>query len=260
MKTKKALLVISFGTSIKSAQQSIENIENHLALKYPEYDFFRAFTSRIIIKKLKERDGMHVDFPDQALERIRKAGYSEVVCQSLHIINGIEYELTRKLVTGYKPHFEKLSLGKPLLNELSDYERAAEMFSAEAKKHSALLLMGHGTHHHSNAAYSMLEDVLRYKGIDNVYVATVEGFPDIDYAAKKMKENGVKEVTLMPFMIVAGDHAINDMAGDDEDSWKNVLAREGFDVKVVLKGLGEYQETAEIFYEHSKKSTRQKEM
>ena len=260
MKTKKALLVISFGTSIKNAQKSIENIENYLSLQYPEHDFFRAFTSRMIIKKLKDRDGKQVDFPDQALERIRKAGYSEVVCQSLHIINGVEYELTRKLVMGYEPHFEKLSLGKPLLNELSDYERAADMFLTDAKKYPALLLMGHGTHHHSNAAYSMLEDVFKYKGIDNVYIATVEGFPNIEYAAKKMKANGVKEVTLIPFMIVVGDHAINDMAGDDEDSWKNVLAQEGFDVKVELKGLGEYQEIAEIFYEHSKKSTRQEEM
>ena len=260
MKTKKALLVISFGTSIKSAQKSIENIEKYLALKYPEHDFFRAFTSRKIIKKLKQRDGIQVDFPDQALERIRESGYNEVVCQSLHIINGIEYELTRKLVMRYEPYFEKLSLGKPLLNELSDYERAAEIFLKEAKKHHTLLLMGHGTHHHSNAAYSMLEDVFRYKSIDNVYIATVEGFPDIDYAADKMEANGVKEITLMPFMIVAGDHAINDMAGEDEDSWKNILARKGFKVKTVLKGLGEYKETAEIFYEHSKISIKLEEI
>jgi sirohydrochlorin cobaltochelatase len=252
MKNKKALLVISFGTSIKSAQKSIENIEMFLASKYQEHDLFRAFTSRMIIKKIKKRDGMQTDFPDEALESIRKSGYSEVVCQSLHILNGIEFELTQKLVMEYKPFFEKLTLGRPLLNGLSDYERVADMFAHIAKKHPAILLMGHGTSHHSNSAYSMLEDMLRHKNINNVYVATVEGFPDIGYAIRKMKKDCVKKVTLMPFMIVAGDHAHNDMAGKDDDSWKNILISEGFKVETVLKGLGEYPEIAEMFYDHSK--------
>ena len=260
MEKKKALLVISFGTSIEKARAAIRNIETHLADRYPEHVFFRAFTSRMIVKKLKQRDGIHVDFPDEVLKKLYEAGYSEVVCQSLHVLNGIEYELTQKLVMEYKPYFDRITLGRPLLTEMSDYERITEVFIPVAKKSSAILFMGHGTSHHSNAAYPMLEDLFRYKGADNVYVATVEGFPDIHYAAKKMKKDGVKKVTLMPFMIVAGDHAINDMAGAGKDSWKNILVREGFEVEAVLKGLGEYTEIAEMFYDHSKSNRKQGEI
>ena len=260
MEKKKALLVISFGTSIDKARAVIQNIETHLADRYPKHDFFRAFTSRMIVKKLKQRDGIHVDFPNEALKKLYEKGYSDVVCQSLHIINGIEYELTQKLVTEYKQCFDRITLGKPLLTDISDYERITEMFIPAAKSRSAILFMGHGTSHHSNSAYSMLEDMFRYKGADNVYIATVEGFPDIHYAVKKMKKDGVEKVTLMPFMIVAGDHANSDMAGDDKDSWKSILLDEGFEVEMELKGLGEYTKIAEMFYDHIKQSREQGEI
>jgi sirohydrochlorin cobaltochelatase len=118
--------------------------------------------------------------------------------------------------------------------------------------------MGHGTEHYSNASYSMLEDMFQYKGYKNVYVATVEGFPEIDFAITKMKNAGIKKVTLMPFMIVAGDHAKNDMAGDEEDSWKNILLSEGFEVSTILKGLGENLKICDMLYRHSLKSEGRK--
>ena len=251
MKSKKALLVVSFGTSIKDAQKSIEKIESFLAKKYSEHDFFRAFTSKRIIEKLKLRDGISVDFLDEALDKLKELGYEEVVCQSLHILNGIEYEMTLKIVERYKKSFKKMIIGKPLLTEIADYEQIADMFCDIAKNYTAILLMGHGTACHSNSAYSMLEDMFRYKEVNNIYVGTVEGFPDLLYSIKKMKRDGVAEVTLMPFMIVAGDHAQNDMAGEDQDSWKNILMQEGFTVETELKGLGDYSDIAEMFFEHS---------
>lgn len=251
MQQKKALLVISFGSSYTDARKAIENIEQHLARQYPRHNLFRAFTSRIIIKKLKERDGLHFDTPAQALKKIFEQGYQELVCQSLHVINGYEYESTHKEIMQSVGQFEQLSLGKPLLTEQSDYETVTEIFRDSVPKDEALLLMGHGTYHFANASYCMLEEMFRCQGMDNIFVATVEGFPDIHHIISKIKKTGFTKVNLMPFMIVAGDHAINDMAGEDDDSWKNILQSQGFSVDVTLKGLGEYPQIAELYYQHS---------
>jgi len=199
--SKKALLVISFGTSHENAINSIENIEGYLQSKYPYYDFYRAFTSRMIIKKLKKRENVHIDFPSDALDKLYKQGYEEIVCQSLHVINGFEYEKTLKIISSYKDNFKKILFGRPLLTSTADYEFIADLFYRISQKHEAILFMGHGTNHFSNSAYCMLEDVFRYKGIENIFIATVEGFPKINYAIKKMKDKGIKRVTLMPFMV-----------------------------------------------------------
>lgn len=250
MEKKKALLIISFGSSYPDARESIRNIAAYIGDRYPDYDSFRAYTSRRIIEKLARRDGIHVETPVQALERLQQDGYTRVLCQSLHVINGIEYEMTRDEIAQCKDRFESLTLGSPLLTGIDDYAHIVDMYTDIAAQHDAILLMGHGTRHPGNAAYCMLEDYFRYRHIDNIYVATVEGFPDLGYAIRKMKQAGEKKVTLMPFMIVAGDHAKNDMAGDDEDSWKNVLTAHGFTVTVNLTSLGDYPQIAELFYRH----------
>ena len=254
--SKKALLIISFGSSYADARKSIENIELYISNRYQKYDCFRAFTSRRIIKKLKQRDGIMIDTPVQALEKIHSMGYTDVVCQSLHVIPGIEYEMTCDEVKQFGDMFRCISLGKPLLYHLDDYKHIAQMVKPIAAKREAVLLMGHGTEHHSNAAYCMLEDYLRYYGINNVYMATVEGFPPLEHAINKMQRDGAKTVTLMPFMIVAGDHAKNDMAGEDDDSWKNVLEEFGFQTEIDLTGLGDYVAVAELFYRHAKEAKK----
>jgi len=152
----------------------------------------------------------------------------------------------------FRDSFEAITLGKPLLNGIEDYEHIAKLIREIACKHEAVLMMGHGTRHHSNAAYCMLEDYLRYRGIRNVYVATVEGFPVLEHAISKMRGDAVGKVTLMPFMIVAGDHAKNDMAGEGEDSWKSVLVSQGFEVDMQMSGLGDYEAVAELFYQHAR--------
>lgn len=248
---KKALLIISFGSSYEKARQSIANIEDYFIQQYEDYDFFRVFTSRKIVAKLKKRDNINIDLPSDALARIYNLGYQKVVCQSIHVINGIEYEITRNEIEKYKDKFEEITLGRPLLTSISDYEVIVDMFRDTAKENEAILFMGHGTKHFSNSSYSMLEDVFSYHGVDNVYVATVEGFPPLGHAIRKMRKANVKKVTMMPFMIVAGDHANYDMAGEDEGSWKNVLLNNGFEVKTILRGLGEYGSVAKLFYEHS---------
>ena len=252
---KKALLVISFGTSYKETREkTIEAIENKLRETFSEYDFYRAFTSRMIIKKLKNRDGLLVDTPLEALEKINKEGYSEVLCQSLHIINGIEYEMTLKEIEEYKNEFDKIELGKPLLTSEDDYDKAITAIvnnSPKLRDDEALILMGHGTEHLENSAYVRLDYKFKKKGFNNVFVGTVEGFPLIEDVIEHIKEIGIKKIYLMPFMIVAGDHAQNDMAGDEEDSWKSILEDKGYEVEVILKGLGEFEEIRSIFVEHA---------
>lgn len=258
MKNKKALLVISFGSSYGNARNTIESVEKYLSSQYADYDLFRAFTSRMIIKKLKNRDGIDIKVPTEALKEMYQLGYEDVICQSLHVINGIEYDVTYNEIMSFKDKFKHISLGKPLLTIEKDYEKVVEIIDGKVTRESdeALLLMGHGTKHFSNACYSMLEDMFEYKGKENIFVATVEGFPEIDFAIRKMKKKQIKKVILMPFMIVAGDHACNDMAGDEEESWKSILQSEGFEVDVILEGLGDDDGIKQLFYKHLEESRR----
>jgi sirohydrochlorin cobaltochelatase len=253
-KTKKALLVISFGTSHTDARKAIENIENGLKEKYDGYDFYRAFTSKFIVAKMLKRDKTQIDSPKQALQRLYDQGYTEVAIQSLHVIAGIEYEKIARQVEAFSDNFESISLGKPLLSSASDYQQACGIVDAYIGKRAddcALLLMGHGTSHDSSACYSQLENMFAYLKINNVFVSVVEGFPDISVAIEKLKKAAIKKVILMPFMIVFGDHAKNDMASDEPDSWKTILKNSGFDVVINETSLGQIDAITQMFYRHS---------
>lgn len=254
---KKALLVISFGTTYKDTfEKTIQVIEEDLKTAYPDHDFFKAYTSRKIIKKLKVRDGISVDLPAEALEKIKAMGYEEVLCQTTHIINGYEFELTVKDLLPYSKDIQ-IKIGSALLTDHEDYLGAVKAVMDSVpplKEEEALILMGHGTYHHANAAYPCLDYVFKSEGHTNVYVGSVEGFPYIEDVVKQLKKQSqIKKLYLMPFMVVAGDHAINDMAGDEEDSWKEVLKNEGYEVEIILKGLGELKGIRQIFVEHSHK-------
>lgn len=251
---KKAILVVSFGTSYhETRKKTIEACENKIKESFKDYNFYRAFTSGMIINKLKKRDNMFIDNPSEALEKLYNAGYQEVVVQSLHIICGDEYNKLKDMVAQYEDKFDKISIGRPLLTYIDDYRETVEAVKKDLDKmdiDEAVVFMGHGTEHESHSSYPAIEYMFRDYGI-NAFVGTVEGYPELEQVIKKLKNRNIKTVDLLPFMLVAGDHAINDMASDEEDSWKTILEKEGFNVKVHVKGLGENPYIQEKFKNHA---------
>ena len=251
---KKAILVVSFGTSYhETRKKTIEACENKIKESFKDYDFYRAFTSGMIINKLKKRDNMFIDNPSEALEKLYNAGYQEVVVQSLHIICGDEYNKLKDMVAQYEDKFDKISIGRPLLTYIDDYRETVEAVKKDLDKmdiDEAVVFMGHGTEHESHSSYPAIEYMFRDYGI-NAFVGTVEGYPELEQVIKKLKNRNIKTVDLLPFMLVAGDHAVNDMASDEEDSWKTTLEKERFNVKVHVKGLGENPYIQEKFKNHA---------
>lgn len=252
---KKAVLVISFGTSYKETREkTIEACEKKIAAAFDGYDFFRAFTSNMIIKKIARVEGVIIENPVEALERLHREGYEEVIVQSLHIICGEEYCKLREQIESYKGHFKKITLGRALLTTIEDYKEAIESVKTQIpqlQEGEGVVFMGHGTSHEAHSAYPALDYMMEQEGV-KAYVGTVEGYPGLDEVIKRLEKNGIKKVYLMPFMLVAGDHAINDMASDEEDSWKTRLETRGVEVEVLLKGLGENSYIQECFVEHAK--------
>lgn len=257
---KKALLVVSFGTSHpKTRKLTIEATENKIKSEFPDYDFYRAFTSNIIIKVIKKKENKKIFTVKEAFENLKAKGYTEVLIQSLHVINGAEYYDLYNEIQEYKSSFKTIHIAKPLLTTAKDYKKLVKALAKQfpkSKKKEAIVLMGHGTHHHSNSAYPALEYTLNDLGHKRVYVGTVEGYPSLDDVIKKLKKKKIKKVTLMPLMIVAGDHAKNDMAGDEEDSWKSILQKKGYKVGIYLHGLGENKAVQEIFLDHTKNALK----
>lgn len=255
---KQALLVISFGTSFHDTyHKTIEAIEKDLQQAFPDADFFEAYTSRMIIKKLKQRDGIDVDLPAQALEKIKAAGYTDVICQTTHIINGHEFYLTVKDLRPFQDQFDRFTIGRPLLTQHEDFVDITKILVDQLPPMSpvdAWVFMGHGTEHHANSGYPAMDHYLKAYN-KHLYMATVEGYPTLDDVIAELKTQNIRRVGLMPFMVVAGDHANNDMAGDEPDSWKNRLIAEGFDVTCVVKGLGELPEARKMFVEHAQNGT-----
>ena len=251
---KKALMVVSFGTSYEVALPAIENIENRCKEAYPDHDFYRAWTSGMIIRKLKRTKGQIIFNPEQVLEKLVEEGYEELLCQPTHVINGIEYEKMMSMLIKYEGKIPLIKIGKPLFSSENDYRRVCQIMMDQLKsplgEREAFVLMGHGSGHYANGAYSQFENTLRGLGYENVYVSTVEGYPDINYIMGRLKKKEVTKAVLMPMLIVAGDHARNDLAGDGEDSWTSILNSNGIETEVILKGIGEIDEIAQIFVEH----------
>ena len=257
---KCAIAIISFGTTYPAARAAIERLEQALAAQHPNHTPFRAFTSRMVIRIMEQKEGIRVETPTELLERLAREGYEEVLCQSLHVINGDEFTGLKETMARYAGSFQSLRLGAPLLTKSEDYEACVDTLVKElpfafGAKEEALVLMGHGTSHFSNASYCQMENTFRYKGYENVYVATVEGFPGLDYALGRLKRKPeVTKVCLSPFMVVAGDHAQNDLAGEEPDSWCNLVEGKGYTTRAVLKGLGEYAGIEQIFCSHCKQA------
>lgn len=252
MAKKKAILAVSFGTShLDTLECTIGAIEGQLKVHFPEYQIYRAFTSGMIIKKLKKQENMHVCTVREAMEQMAADGIESVIVQPTHIINGIENDQMIREVMEYEEKFQKLRVGNPLLTTSDDYKKVIHAVMSEIRlsPDEALILLGHGTDHHANAAYPALEYTFQLLGYDNVFLGTVEGFPKLRDVKKKLADSGKKKVYLMPLLIVAGDHVKNDMAGE-KDSWKSELSEAGYEVHAVMKGLGELEGIRNIFLEH----------
>lgn len=258
---KKAILVVSFGTSYNDTREAtIGAIEKEIASAFPEYSVRRAFTSQMIIDKLKSRDNLEIDNVKQAIERLVDEGVGTLICQPTHVMHGLEYDDMVREVNEYADHFETLKFGEPLLSSTQDYRDVVAAINQEftVPSDTALVLMGHGTEHFANNTYAALAYYFSHNN-KNILVGTVEGFPDLDTTVKDVKELNVKKVILTPLMVVAGDHANNDMAGDEEGSWKTVFKSEGYEVEPVLKGLGEYQSIRDIYLAHVAEAIKSEE-
>ncbi len=252
---KKAILLVSFGTSYNDTRAvTLDAAYEDFKAKFSGYDVYRAFTAQIIIDKLKERDNLEVMNVSEAFEMLKKEGYGTVYVQSLHVMNGAEYHEVIKAAIPYGNAFKDLKFGWAMLTSHEDYVKAAEALATtfpDMAEDEAVVLMGHGTHHHANAVYASFEKTFHVMGYDNVFVGTVEGFPTFDDVVNELEKKGIKKVTLMPMMMVAGDHASNDMAGDEEDSWKVMLKEKGFEVDIYLHGMGEIEAIRNLFIEHA---------
>ena len=272
------ILVVSFGTSFNDSRaEDIGGVEKALQAAYPDWSVRRAFTAQIIINHVQARDDEKIDNMDQALERAVDNGVKNLVVQPTHLMHGAEYDELTEAVENYKDKFESVKIAEPLLGEVGADETAinedkaavAEAITAEAVKTAgfdsldaakeegtAFVFMGHGTSHTAKISYSQMQTQMEQLGYENVFIGTVEGEPEdtaCEAVIEKLKNAGYKKVILRPLMVVAGDHANNDMAGDDDDSWKSQFEASGvFDsIDTQIAGLGEIDAIQQLYVAHT---------
>ena len=257
--SKKALMIVSFGTSYEKGMAAISNIEKICREAFPDYDFFRAFTSGMIIRKLS-RQGVDIHNPETLMDQLAGEGYEEVLCQPTHIISGLEYNKILDILKRYAARIPRIRMGKPLLTSEEDYLKTADIVMSELprqlKTDEALILMGHGTEHKADNIYTLFEHVLRDVGYANVFVGTVEGVLNVDYLIRRLKRRAFRKIYAMPLMVVAGDHACNDLAGEEKDTWNSKLKDAGYETELILKGLGEIDLIGQIYADHAREAER----
>lgn len=254
---KKAILVVSFGTSYLDAlENSINRIENAIANEFNDYEVKRAFTAHMIIRKLKSKHNIEVDMPNEALDKLLEEGIKEVIVQPLHIMAGEEFNYIKNVVERYTDKFDSINLGRPIFYYQGvsglpeDYTLFIESIKDLINKDENIVLFGHGTASPSNSAYGCLQTVLEDEGYDNVFVGTVEGYPSFKSLLNRLNKRNIKKVKIVPLMVVAGDHVKNDMASDRPDSWKSMFKEAGIEVELYLKGLGELGSFNELYIQH----------
>ncbi|MDO5422600.1 MAG: sirohydrochlorin cobaltochelatase [Eubacteriales bacterium] len=250
---QKAILVVSFGTShADTREKTIDRIEEDIRSAYPDYALYRAWTSKMILKKLLNRDGIKIFNVKEAMEQMIADGVKTLIVQPTHVINGIENDLMQEDVKAYADSFDQITFGNPLLTTEEDnrlvIQAVAEEMQPDAK--DALVLMGHGTTHYANSIYAALDYQFKDMGYSNIFMGTVEAYPSLVSLIKQIHAYHPRKVILAPFMIVAGDHAKNDLSSEDADSWRSQFEKEGFTVECVLKGLGEYPQIRSLFLDH----------
>ena len=275
---EKEILVVSFGTSFNDSRANdIKGIEDALQKAYPEYSVRRAFTAQIIINHVQAREDEHIDNMKQALDRAVENGVKELVIQPTHLMHGAEYDELMEAVEEYEDKFESVKVAEPLLGEVgndatainADKKAVAEAIVAEAVKEAgyddlkaaaedgvAFVLMGHGTSHTAKVSYSQMQAQMDNLGYDNVFIGTVEGEPEetaCENVIDAVAAAGYKNVVLRPLMVVAGDHANNDMAGEDDDSWKSMFEASGNFEKIdtQISGLGRIEAIQQLYVAHT---------
>lgn len=247
-----AILIVSFGTSHEDTlKKTIEAVENKIKSVFPNHIVERAFTSGMIIRSLRGKN-IHINTVEEALKTLEQKGITHLLIQPTHLLFGEEYEKMLSIIESHACQFENISVGAPLLDSTEDYRKVMHAISQEYPigEGEGLVLMGHGTIHHTNSAYSALNYMFKKEVSDKIFVGTVEAYPDINDILDEIKQKGLRHIILAPLMLVAGDHAKNDLAGDDESSWKSILESSGFSVSTVLKGLGEIPAIQELYLHH----------
>ena len=273
------LLVVSFGTSFNDSRaEDVKGIEDALAEAYPDWSVRRAFTAQIIINHVEARDDEVIDNMQQALDRAVENGVKNLVVQPTHLMHGAEYDEMTEAINGYKDKFESVAIAEPMLGEVGDdatvinddkkavaqaitdeacKEAGFDSMDAAAEAGTAFVFMGHGTSHTANITYDQMQTQMENLGFKNAFIGTVEGKPEdtaCDKVIEKVKEAGYKNVVLRPLMVVAGDHANNDMAGEDEDSWKSQFVASGNfeNVDTQIAGLGRIEAVEQLYVDHTK--------
>ena len=253
---EKELLVVSFGTSYNDSRRlTIGAIEDAIEKAEPDFSVRRGFTSQIIIDHVKKRDDVTIDNVTEALDRAVNNGVKTLVVQPTHLMNGLEYTDLVNEIAENADSFEKVVVGEPLLTSDDDFKAVIQAITDATKEYddgeTAICFMGHGTEAESNQVYAKMQDMLASEGYEHYYVGTVEAEPSLEDVIAKVKEGEYKKVVLEPLMIVAGDHANNDMAGDEDGSWKKEFEKAGYDVTCLVRGLGELEPIQQLFTEHA---------
>lgn len=247
---KASVLMVHFGTTFDGTRKNtIDAVNDEAKKEFPDMEIREAYTSRIIMRRLKER-GIVKDNPAEALDKLAKEGYTHIIVQPTNVINGVESKTLEQQLEMYKDKFKEIRTGSALLSTPEDYKAVAEIIDKEVGKvtdNEAVVLVGHGTHDNGNAAYPAMDYTAKSMGY-KFYVGTIEGFPEFDDVVRGLKKDNIKKVILMPFMFVAGDHANNDIAVD----WKEALEKEGFTVEVKLTSLGMMEDIRKMFIDHAK--------
>ena len=252
---EKELLVVSFGTSFNDSRRlTIGAIEKAIQEAYPDWSVRRAFTSQIIIDHVAKRDGEVIDNVTEALDRAVANNVKVLFVQPTHLMDGYEYNELKDELAKYADAFEQIIIGKPLLQRDADFgdlcNALADATDSYVDGETAIVLMGHGTEADSNWVYEHMQKMFDEAGAEDYFVGTVEATPSLEDVLAKVQAGNYKRVVLRPMMIVAGDHANNDMAGPDEDSWKSVFEGAGYEVECVLEGLGQLPEVRRIILDH----------
>lgn len=258
---KDAMVVMSFGTTFKDTRaKTIDAIVNKLQAEHPDTKIVTSFSSHIIVDRILKKEGIKYPTPEEALDQLKAEGYTRVAIASLDVIPGMEYNYKAAVYNEYKGQFKKLTLGMPAMywmgqehqvDHVAQFVEAMKAQFPTLQKNQAVLLMAHGTPDPANAYYSVIQDRLESAGLRNVMIYTVEGEPRLEHIIPILKVRGINDVTLMPMMMVAGDHATNDMAGDEPDSHKSILMSEGFTVHTYLKGLGENPAIQQLYVDRA---------
>lgn len=248
---RKAILSVTYGSTDQTQLEStIGRVERLYRREFPGVEIFRAFTSRHVISSLA-KNGVHADDVGEALERLQNAGYDEVFIQPTHIICGGEYDGILDSAEKMKDRFKVISVGKPLLNSEDDNEFILEFFEHElATTNRALVLMGHGSEHPDNIKYTKLRETAKRLGYNDIFIMTLEAKPSVQDVIPMIREAGYPKILLTPLLFGAAGHAKRDMAGDQPESVASVLRAAGFEVECLVKGLGEYDQIAELYAKH----------